>query len=77
LKWRSLLQSTRMWFRSDFAQYITRLSVVRQTVQNELTRVEKRCMEMESHQRQLYRKMLGTDGDEAAAGKHEVSKRGA
>ena len=49
--------------------------VVKQTVQSELTRVEKRCKDMETHQRQLYRKMLGTASDEAAASKHEVRKR--
>ena len=47
--------------------------VVKQTVQNELTRVDKRCKEMESHQRLLYRKMLGTASDESADDKHEVS----
>jgi len=47
--------------------------VVKQTVQNELTRIEKRCKEMESHQRRLYRKMLGTAGAEAEADKHDVS----
>lgn len=44
------------------------------TVQNELTRIEKRCKEMESHQRQLYRKMLGTAGAEAASDRHDGSK---
>jgi len=43
-----------------------------QTVQNELNRVERRNKEMESKQRRLYKKMLGTDGDHAAAGKYDV-----
>jgi len=47
---------------------------VNQTVQNELARVEKRCKEIESNQRQFYRKMLGTTSDEAAASKSEVSE---
>ena len=35
--------------------------------------MEKRSKEMESHERQLYKKMLGTAGDEAAADKQQVS----
>jgi len=34
--------------------------------------VEKKTVEQESHQRRLYKKMLGTDSDETAARKEEV-----
>jgi len=43
-----------------------------QTLQNELTRVEKWSKEQESHQRQLYKKMLGTTDDQTSSGVEEV-----
>lgn len=45
------------------------------TVQNELTRLEKKTKEQETHQRQLYKKMLGTASDETAAMRQEGIKQ--
>jgi len=45
---------------------------MQQTVQNELARVEKRCKDQENHQRQLYKKMLGTAGDQTSDSAQEV-----
>jgi len=48
------------------------LYAVKQTVQNELARMDKRCKAQENDQRLLYKKMLGVAGSQATAGSHEV-----
>lgn len=48
------------------------MCAVNQTVQHELTRMEKRNKAQECSQRKLYKKMLGTANDDASDGTHEV-----